>query len=515
MLRHPVFGLRFRLILLVLLAVLPVLGLVILEVSDRIEFRHLLGIGFVLLLSLAAAWFGGDLIILRRVRSLIRATQRIAHGDLSARTDLPYGQGELSQLARSFDEMAETIKLREEAHLVAEKKILNQNRDLTALMTVTAAVSSSLELPEILESVKHLLAENLNVPGGALFLYSEEENSLIVQAAWGIPASVFSDFKRFSADCYHYKQVITTKEVYLKQDFRTVEPYCEKRLDVLRPRWLGFLCVPLLAKGEVQGVLDLFSQAPATFTTDQSVLFTTLGQQVGVAVQHARLFEQIRNSRRRLQVLSQQSLQVQESERRHIARELHDEIGQALTAIKVNLQTAQRLSEKPTLAPHLEESISIVQNTLQQVRDLSLELRPSLLDDLGVISALRWYIDRQAQRAGFNARFTAIPSEMKLPPDVETTCFRIVQEAITNIVRHADAKNVSVGLEKKGTGLFLTIQDDGVGFNVDAVIERASGDLSFGLLGMHERAQLIGGQFKVESDIHKGTIISALFPTQW
>lgn len=480
--------------------------------AERTMARNLIGLGIVILMALVLAWIGGDLFVLQRVRSLIAATNRLAKGDLGARTGLPYGQGELSQLARAFDQMTEALEAREIERQRAEYEIRRHNRDLAALNTVTATVSSSLELPEVLEGLKRLLAEELNVPGGVIYFYDANNMSLYVEAAWGVPASILANFKRFPAATLHYQQIVSEKEAVLKRDFREVIQFTDSGLHDARPDWYSYLGVPLLAKGEVQGVLDLFSNHPAEFTQDQVTLFCALGQQVGVAVQNARLFEQVRTGRRRLQILSQQLLEVQESERRHLARELHDEIGQALTAVKVNLQAAQRSQSIPAQISYLEESIAIVERTLQQVRNLSLNLRPSLLDDLGVVAALRWYIDRQAQRAGFTARFVADLSDERLAPEVETTCFRVVQEALTNVVRHAKATRVSVELRKTDQELELVIWDDGIGFDVDKVLERAAGDLSLGLLGMRERAQLIGGDVTINSDAAQGTKVIAYFP---
>ncbi|MCI0390918.1 MAG: PAS domain S-box protein [Acidobacteria bacterium] len=220
----------------------------------------------------------------------------------------------------------------------------------------------------------------------------------------------------------------------------------------------------------------------------------------------------LRESATRLQTLSHRLLEAQETERRSIARELHDEIGQALTSVKISLQTMQRLPELSVGAPYLEDNISIVELALEQVRDLSLDLRPSLLDDLGLAPALRWYLDRQAQRAGLAAQFVADPWETRLPADIETACFRVAQEAITNIMRHAQASQVQVELRRSGAELQLIIRDDGVGFDVRGAQARAVGGASFGLQGMEERVRLVAGQIEIESTPGRGTRIRAKFP---
>jgi signal transduction histidine kinase len=211
-----------------------------------------------------------------------------------------------------------------------------------------------------------------------------------------------------------------------------------------------------------------------------------------------------------LQVLSRRLLEAQESERRAIARELHDELGQALQALKINLQTVQRFPKEN--AQRVEESIAIVDHTLQQVRNLSVDLRPSLLDDLGLVAALEWYVDRQAQRVGFVGHCLADPPDLRVDLTVETVCFRVVQEALTNIARHAHATEVWVDLRRREQVLFLLIRDDGIGFDVPAARERVIHGTSFGLLGMQERVELAGGHFEIRSTAGHGTEIHVRFP---
>jgi len=217
-----------------------------------------------------------------------------------------------------------------------------------------------------------------------------------------------------------------------------------------------------------------------------------------------------KRAQERLQVLSRQLLEAQESERRAIARELHDELGQALQALKINLRTAQRFPHEDM--QRLEDSIAIVDHTIQQVRNLSLNLRPSLLDDLGLVAALEWYVERQTQRVGLTGHFVADSLAFRPQPTVETTCFRVVQEALTNIARHARARQVWVELQGRGAELHLLIRDDGVGFDVRAAQERAAQGASFGLLGMRERVELAGGRLEMTSAPGRGAEIHVRFP---
>jgi PAS domain S-box-containing protein len=211
-----------------------------------------------------------------------------------------------------------------------------------------------------------------------------------------------------------------------------------------------------------------------------------------------------------LQILTRRLLEVQEAERRHLARELHDEVGQALTALKINLQAIH--SAPDPFISCLKDSVNIIDLILHQVRNLSLDLRPSQLDDLGIVTTLQWYIDRQVQRVGLMVHFVADLLQPRPAPPLETACFRVVQEAITNVVRHAQARQVWVELRQHDDALHLFIRDDGVGFNLREARMRIMQGTSLGILGMEERVRLAGGTFVIVSEPGHGTEIRANLP---
>jgi signal transduction histidine kinase len=216
---------------------------------------------------------------------------------------------------------------------------------------------------------------------------------------------------------------------------------------------------------------------------------------------------------RDLQRLSAKLVDVQEQERRSIARELHDEVGQALTAIKVELAIAERnagLSDKAQEA--LRDVRSITDRTLQQVRDLSQLLHPSLLDDLGLPAALEWYLKGYSRRTGIRAELLQERMDERLPAGTETCIFRVVQEALTNVARHARASSARVYLQRLGHTVLLTVEDDGVG--MDELVQSESGSRGLGLLGIRERATELGGTFKLESQPGKGTRVTIELPIE-
>lgn len=227
--------------------------------------------------------------------------------------------------------------------------------------------------------------------------------------------------------------------------------------------------------------------------------------------QRKRAETRIRETQERLRTLSRSLLKELEAERRHIARELHDEIGQALTAIKIHLQSLARLCTRADFASGIAQGVAMADVALGQVRSLTLNLRPPMLDDLGLAPALRWLADQTRRSGGLKVRFIAedIP---RLPAEIETTCFRVAQEAMTNVVRHAKALKIVMTLRLKDTALVLSVQDDGIGFDVARAQSEAARGGSVGLLSMQERIVLANGSLDVASTPGKGTQVTARFP---
>ena len=215
-----------------------------------------------------------------------------------------------------------------------------------------------------------------------------------------------------------------------------------------------------------------------------------------------------------LQMFSRQLIEAQEEERRRIARELHDQIGQVLTAVKMNLHTVQRVCNAAEAGAHIKDNVEAVDEALRLVRDLSVDLRPPLLDDLGLVTALRWYVDRYAKRTRLASQVIVDlndPNE-RFSRELETACFRIAQEALTNVVRHAHATGVTLRLGKEDGFLRLSVKDDGVGFDPDTLQRRARCTATLGLLGMQERAHAAGGDIHINSMVSQGTEIRLKLP---
>jgi signal transduction histidine kinase len=270
--------------------------------------------------------------------------------------------------------------------------------------------------------------------------------------------------------------------------------------------------VPIVIGDEIEGLLYVDNRSPRSFTDFDESALVLLAEHAAVALRNARLFAEAQATGRRLQAVSRRLLEVQEAERRHLSRELHDEVGQALTAVKMNLQMLRRQSSPKQATGRLDESIGLVDRILHGVRQLSLDLRPSLLDDLGLAAALRWYVSAQAERSGIAANVVTEPMPDNLPIATTTTCFRIAQEAVTNALRHARATRITVTLRCEGEELEVSVGDNGVGFDVAAARSRAMQGASAGLLGLEERVQLAGGRSSIVSVPGWGTMLHAWLP---
>lgn len=239
------------------------------------------------------------------------------------------------------------------------------------------------------------------------------------------------------------------------------------------------------------------------------VYLSTISRDISESRRHASIIE---DYVRRLASTSRQILRVQEQERRAIALELHDQIGQQLAALKINLFRMEHGLADPNRALRIRDCMEIAETTLSQVRDLALDLRPSVLDNLGLLPALEWYVQHQSDRTDCVIDLLAEPLPEQLPGDVLTAAFRIVQEAVNNALRHSNAHHIEVRLRQAGGELHLSIKDDGTGFDVQTGKQSGREGESIGLLGMRERSELVGGRFSIHSQPGKGTEVRAELP---
>jgi PAS domain S-box-containing protein len=390
----------------------------------------------------------------------------------------------------------------------AGDRVRQRNLELEVLNDIVSSVISSLHLPDILNRLAKVFTEKLGIRVGGIFLYDESGGNLTMEMCWGMTEAAQRDFEGFVRKLYHTEIAARENGVTFVKKHMKPPRSNDFLVNKFFYKWLSSLYIPLPAKGEIQGLICLFDEEH-NLRQNQIGFFRTLGQQIGVAIQNARLFEQVRQSHTEMRALSLRLVEVQEAERRYIARELHDEIGQELTGLKLVLEMNTLQSDGKTKS-NLMEAKSIVDNLMPLVRELSLNLRPTMLDDLGLLPTLPWHFERFSNQTNVHVSFkhTGLGSK-RFALHLETAIFRIVQEALTNVARHAGVNEAVVRLWSDEKTLGVQIEDRGCSF--DAVEALKTGNTG-GLYGMRERAMLLGGHFTIEARPGHGTRLTAELP---
>jgi signal transduction histidine kinase len=227
---------------------------------------------------------------------------------------------------------------------------------------------------------------------------------------------------------------------------------------------------------------------------------------------------QLRAAYERLGLLHGRLEAAKEDERRFLAHELHDELGQTLTALKLRLQLGLRAAGAPPEGAN--DAVALVDDLIARVRKMSVDLRPPLLDEVGLVPALRAYLEAQSALTGVTMELeegtekTPLDIDPRLPADLEIACFRVVQESITNAIRHAGARRVNVHLVRRPGVIWLSVQDDGRGFDVARTLDAAAAEGHLGVVGMRERVRARGGTFHVTSRPGIGTTVTVDLPTR-
>ncbi len=387
-------------------------------------------------------------------------------------------------------------------------RIRERNLVLGVLNEIVSAVSGSLHVPEILETLKSVFAQKLKISAGGIFLCGEGAERARMAAQWGLPESARNDFQAFALAHHGQGKVIHGADVTLVRN-RLALAGATDATPFKESRWQRYLSISLFSEGERQAMIFLVDRKRDSFSDDQMAFYKALGRQIGVAIQNARLFQQVQQSHAQMKALSLRLVDVQEAERRYIARELHDEIGQELTGLKLTLEM-NALKGKGRGSKGLAEARSVVNRLMGLVRELSLNLRPAMLDDLGLLPTLMWHFSRFTNQTNIQVNFRQMGLEgSRFPLEIETALYRIIQEALTNVARHAKVGDVTVRLWYDGGIVGAQIEDGGVGFTAQAAV--ATGKTN-GLDGMRERAILLGGHFIVESEPGTGTRLTAELP---
>jgi len=378
------------------------------------------------------------------------------------------------------------------------------------LNAASLALTKTLSLETVMDTLLDYACRGVSCDL-AYIVIAENESDLTLRAVHGIETdnlnlAINASFDSRDIPCI--QEVITTQKSLLIRDTRQYPGWTPVFTPDIIRNWMG---VPIMTGDKAIGILALAQTKPDTFHEEHIHLAEAIVAQASVAIQNAWLFEQVRSGHERLQSLSRRLVEVQESERRYIARELHDEASQALTALMFGLSLLEQDINQPELIlARVAELKQLTDQVLEDLHRLAIDLRPASLDYIGLVSALEQLVKDTDQRYSLKAQFKAVrfSQEDRQPDYVETALYRIVQEALTNVVRHSNANHVDVILEKRDDKIVIMVEDDGIGF--DTTLIHKQGHL--GLLGIQERAQMLAGDINIESKPGGGTTLVVEVP---
>jgi signal transduction histidine kinase len=376
-------------------------------------------------------------------------------------------------------------------------------------------VSGLWDLDAILEVALDNVLGIMNGSIGGILLLDEETKTLHYRVYRGLSPKYAGEVRLNLGEGIAGRVAQSSKAILLEDI--TAEPLAAYPDLVQAEDLRAFISVPLRSKEAVLGVINVASHLPHHFTKDDMHLLHSIGDQLGVAIEQAKLYERLAKGRERYRQLARQVLMAQEEARRRLSRELHDETSQTLSGLALNLQALVDMTEMSNtrddeFKSRLRKAHSLAVQIGTEVNRIIRELRPTLLDTLGLVPSIRQYAETTLGHLGISVSLEHRGNFDSLPPEVEAGLFRFAQGAIGNIARHSRAKNVNIFVECKANDLLLRIIDDGKGFEVSKITGIEEDGRGRGLFSMKERISLLGGACSVKSRLGEGTIVTARVP---
>lgn len=407
----------------------------------------------------------------------------------------------LTRMARGIGQLASLM-----SDLELAQQRLNQ---MGVFYQVGQALVTTFDINKLLSDTMQLAADVIDAGAASLMLIDEDRQELVFEVSHGSRSKMLRQ-QRIPLDEGIAGWVARNGYPVIVNDART-DPRFSHRVDVRT----GFLtqsiaAVPLKIKGRIIGVLEVLNKySGAGFNQEDVRLMSSIAAQAAIALENARLYQQVRQERDHI-------IKAQEDVRRELARKLHDGPVQLLSAISMSLDHLERLNEVKPEAVHNEINAlrNLVRNAMRDARNILFELRPIILETQGLVAALEEYVNQLRNTESFTVHFKTV-EEVGYEPKVAGTIFSIVQEAVNNIKRHANARNVWILLELKNNRFLVSVRDDGEGFDVEKTEAGYDRRGSFGLLNMRERAELIEAELHIQSRPeapNRGTTIQLILP---
>jgi len=392
------------------------------------------------------------------------------------------------------------------------ESLVRRNQQLSILNAVATNVNQSLNLEDILSHSLDAVLKLAEVDVGAIFLQEDLQGVLKLMAYRGLSeeaAKYASEMGMLDGSC---GGVLEHGQIVIVPD---LSRYHYWRSRSLRNENLKTLVhIPLTSKGCVLGSMCVGTHRSRIFNDDEQKLLSAIGSQIAVAIENARLYSEVQMKERMRGELFMKAINAQEEERKRIARELHDDTSQSLAALLYAVEDSLEIEENPEIRERMESMNDLVQRTLDGVHKLIFDLRPSMLDHLGLVPAIRWFAESRLEPKGVRVNVQADSLQDRLSAEVETALFRIAQEAIMNIARHAAARNAWIKLSANSPDVVMEIEDDGVGFSLSELGLEPDSLRGMGLMGMQERLELLGGDLVIHSAHGSGTCLIISVPAQ-
>jgi signal transduction histidine kinase len=407
----------------------------------------------------------------------------------------------------------EQLKQEIEERKKAEQGLAERIRLETLRGEVGVALATGDTLRSLLQPCTEALIEHLEAAFARIWTYNEAEKMLELQASAGLYTRIDGSYGRVAMGQSKIGIIARNCQPHMTNAIMG-DPHIADQEWVKRSGMVAFAGYPLVFADRLVGVIAMFGGEPFSEFTLNAL--ASVAEQLALGIQRQRAEEAFRKSGEELRLLSSQLLMVQETERGRIARELHDGIGQSLSAIKFRVEDALGQLAKGSIessASILGNLIPVIQGTVEEVRRITMDLRPSTLDDLGILATIAWLCRAfQATYSNVEIKREISAEEGDFPDSLKIVVYRVLQEALNNVAKHSGADMVTIALAKKNNTIQLAIEDNGCGFDVEEARSVESSERGFGLGSMKERTQLSGGTFVIKSVKGKGTFVRASWP---
>lgn len=432
----------------------------------------------------------------RPVQQLVQATKEVAAGNYQVKVPEWWSKDEFGHLTSAFNHMTQELFLSNQELKRFSQEIIKHNKELAAYNAVIKTAATSLDLEKIAQSSLQELLQILSLSHGAILILdqSSEKFALVFHGKKSGPINKLAD--------------VPIKNSKIKECLNRQAPVVVAKKEFTRA------FIPLKATNKIVGMLVIVGLT-SDLSHNKIDFLLSVGSQIGLAVENALLWNEVKHKDEIRTQLLQKLITAQEDERKRIARELHDETSQSLSSFLLGLKLIEGSKDLEQVKERTGELRELVSQTLNDIHNLALELRPTILDDLGLLAAVERYIASITEKTGIEIDLQVLGLEkISLRPEVETAVYRIIQEALTNVVKYAQAESISILVERQGSHLIVIIEDDGIGFDLNKLQEPSLEYKHLGIFGMEERASIVGGSFSIESEPGIGTTVYFRLPLE-